>query len=481
MQRALGWQWQWSYGDPLQGAEQPPLYLSYSPQLSAIYWVYCGATGMYTIDEGWNHADITPAGGISTVKPNDWSGGNLNGIAVFNNPSNDATHWFLGIGATALTLPGLRAGTRYAIMRPFKYHLIGMGVADGTGTYPDAIQWSDAADPGQIPQTWNPAADNEAGDNILADENGAIVDGLGLRDSFFIYKTDSVYEMSYIGGVEVFRFNKVFSSTGALAKDCVARVKGTHVVLGAGDVYQHDGQNFTSIVESKVRDQLFSVIDQVNYVNSFVAFNEATDEVWICIPSTGNEWPNVALVWDLTTSEWGFRDIPSCSTIAPGIATPKGAVENEAWDDDNQAWNDDSTVWLQQTITQSDDSLVMADVVNSKFYLAETGNTADGIAYDSGVSVFGMDLGDPEHIKAVRRVYFRMNAPANQEYTATIYSQQSPATEPRVEQTLTFTPNKEGLPIAANGRYFGVELYTEGVQAWDVSGIDWEYLRRGRF
>jgi len=129
MARASGWQWQW-YIDNTPGSEQgslfAPYYLSYSPQLGLNYWVYAGADGLASIDEGWGHNDITPIAGIVTAGEDSWTGGNLNGIAIFNSPENDALYWYSGLG-TAAVLPGLRPGTRYNVMRPHKYHIIGLG------------------------------------------------------------------------------------------------------------------------------------------------------------------------------------------------------------------------------------------------------------------------------------------------------------------------------------------------------------------
>jgi hypothetical protein len=378
----------------------------------------------------------------------------------------------------------MRAGTRYNIVRPHKYHLIGLGVVDGTGAYEDAVHWSDAADPGKIPQTWVPADDNEAGDNVLADETGKIVDGLSLRDSFFIYKQDAVYEMSYIGGNEVYRFNKVFSSTGALSKHCIARVKGTHVVLGAGDVYQHDGQNYRSLAEGRVRDAIFGVIDNENFTNAFVAYLESDDKVWICFPRQGSTWPDVALIWDPATDAFGIRDIKPCSHMASGVVGPAVVGEDGDWDSDGEAWDDDTTIWLQETLKQSDDSLAMADPVNTRFYVANTGATADGDSYTSGGTVTGLDLGDPSLLKGVRRIYPRIRGGQGATFNLRVLGQDTPGASFRSSPTYTFMLQdieNSGVAVDMNARYIGLTMSTEDNQAWDITGFDVHYLPRGLF
>lgn len=484
MERALGYQWQWSI-DTTPGAEvgalTAPYYLDYSPQLSTSYWVYAGSDAVVVVDDAWGHTDITPIGGLVEVEPGEWSGGNLNGIAILSSPNNNPIYWSSG-EVQAQVLPGLRAGTRYNILRPFKYHLIGMGVLSGDGTFEDALHWSDAADPGAVPDTWVPADDNEAGDNVLADETGKIIDGLSLRDSFFIYKQDAVYEMSYTGGLEVFRFTKVFRNAGALGKNCVVRVKGTHVVLGAGDIYQHDGQNYRSLGEGRVKKAVFGAIDTLNFERSFVCYLESENKVWICFPREGSDWPDTAVIWDPDTDAFGVRDIKPCSLIAPGVAGPPSVGAEEAWDDDGKTWNTDSSSWLQATIVQSQDSLVMADPVNSRFYVANTGTTADGDDYDSSLSVYGLDLGDPSVLKAVRRMRLRMQAPDSQSFALTVFGQDSPDDPPRQGPVVLFKgPQKEGIPVNINTRYLGFELRTQDALQWQCSGVDVSHFPRGPF
>lgn len=456
----------------------PPYYLQYTPQLSNPFWIYCGTSGIATIDATGAHVDRTPAELTEPVGPNEWTGGNLNGIAVINAQENDPFYWFDG-QATAEVLPGLRPNTRYRVMRPFKYHLIGLNYTDGVGNYDDALQWSDAADPGQLPATWLPADDNEAGDNILADENGAIIDGQALRDSFFIYKQNSVYEMLYTGGNEVFRFVKVFGTTGLLTRNCIARVKGTHVLLGNGDIYQHDGQNVKSIIDGKLRRAFFATIDQQNYQASFVVYLEQDEEVWFCVPTTGNTRPNLALVWNAITGDFGYRAIPEADFAAAGVVGAQ--EEEEIWEGDDQAWDDDTSTWLQQTLSATEDSIVLADSLANTLNLASDSNQANGEPYSSGVSVWGLDLGDPSHLKAVRRLWPRVNAPMDTVFTVTMYAQDSPIAPKRLVQTFSYSPTDSGVAVDCNGRFVGWDFETDAQVEWDIAGFDVEYLTRGLF
>ena len=475
MERALGYQE--VFPTPLF----PPYFLMSTPQLGAPYWIYGGSTQLGVINSTGTHTEVTPAGGLPNPIPeNGWSGDNLNGIAVVNSIENGPYYWFDGIaGGDALELPGQRVGTRYRIIRSFKYHLIGLGVSDGSGDFFDSLHWSNAADPGQVPDTWVPATDNEAGDNVLADERGAIVDGMTLRDAFYIYKQDSIYEMVYVGGQSVFGFRKVFGTVGALAPNCVARVKGTHVVLGNGDIYRHDGQNVTSIVDGRIRDRFFATLDDANFQNSFVVYLEPREEVWFCVPTTGSTRPNLALVWNVTTDELGYRLIPDADFAAAGVI---GEVASpETWDEQAQTWDSSTKVWFDQTINQTEDAVMIADAVKQKFFLANSTPLADGETYRARVSKFGMSLDDPTRDKAIRRIWPRINADPEQVFKMDLINQRDPMAGTELLGTVEFKPGRDGVAVNVNARYLGLRIYSDEAKTWDIGGIDIGYLPRGNF
>lgn len=460
-----------------------PYFLLYSPQITVPHWIYAGLNNVAVIDEAGAHTDITPTPAPQPIAANGWTGGNLNGIACINSIANPPYFWHDGLGGAAQALPGQRsASTRYRILRPFKYHLIGLGVITATTDLPDELHWSDAADPGQVPATWVPGPDNEAGDNVLSDENGAIIDGLALRDAFYIYKEDSVYEMTYVGGSSVFRFRKVFGTTGVLAANCIVRVGGSHVVLGNGDIYQHDGQNMKSIVDARVKEAFFAGIDNTAYATSFVCYNEPRNEVWFCVPAEGATAPNVAMVWNVTTDEIGYTVIPTADYGAPGIVTDDGSgIAVDDWDTDTQSWADDITVWNGKEFSAVEDVILLADAVNSKLYLTNTGTTKNGQGYSSGVTRLGLDLGSPGREKGIRRIWPKINAPADTVFNLRLFNQRSPAADQSQIVNRSFTNGPDGVAVNGNARYMGIEISTQESVAWDISGFDVEFSDQGHF
>lgn len=455
-----------------------PIWLMYAEQLGQPYWIYSGSQNMGVVDSSNNHSLIW-AGIPVSVPQGGFTGGVLNGIAIVNGEDNSPRYWYSAIpGGVALELPGLRGGITYRAVRTHRSHIFGMNVVGGSPDLPDEIHWSDGAPAGDVPQTWVPAADNEAGDAILADDGGQIVDGLTLRDSFMIYKRDSVWQADYVGGSLVYAFRKVFSNTGILARNCVVRVKGTHVVLGNGDIYQHDGQNIQSIVDEKVRRSFFEAINTDTAEHSFVVYNEPSEEVWFCAPRVGESVPNIALVWDVVTGEFGYRELPGVNFAAPGIVVDE--TESNDWDGAQGAWDEQSQRWNAGLFRVVEDSILMADASDTRLLLADSGLTAAGLPYTSAVAKYAMLL-DTHRQKAVRRIWPHIDSPEGATFKLELYDQKSPHSKLTVLGSKTFQNTDEGVPVTVNARYLGIRISTEESIDWSVAGFDVEYLPRGRF
>ncbi|AYJ85531.1 hypothetical protein D3Y57_05480 [Sphingomonas paeninsulae] len=103
--------------------------------------------------------------------------------------------------ATFITLPNWAPSDRTRTIRAFKDFVLALNVTKAGVEYPSMVKWSDITGYGSVPGSWDPTiTTNSAGENILSDMQGPILDGRALRDNFFIYGRNEVWAMSYIGG-----------------------------------------------------------------------------------------------------------------------------------------------------------------------------------------------------------------------------------------------------------------------------------------
>lgn len=422
-----------------------PYWLLSWPQVTNYVWLYAGLDKVYTVFNT-THTDITRLAGDYTGTADDlWNGVLFGGVPVINNGVDNPQSWD-GTG-NLQDLPNWPSGTKCKVMRGFKQFLIALNILKGGGAdyYPYMVKWSDLADPGTVPTSWDetdPAT--LAGENVLTDTGGFIIDGLALNDTFLIYKEDAVYSMRYSGGTYVWTFTKLFESFGAIAQRCIANFEGQHFVVSYGDILIHNGQAARSVIDSHLRKWLFNgELDSNNRDKVFVAPNYAYNEMWVCYPDTSalNGLPNKALVWNWKEGTWGQRDLPDVAHIAHGLIDVGEA--SPIIDTVTTIINDDTNLIDGQPYSRTELRLLAADPTNTKLYWMDNGNTFNGalvpfVAEKIGLDISGKDYKgnitiDPTTTKFIRAVYPKLFNDTTGTIAVYVGSQKS------VEDTVTWS------------------------------------------
>lgn len=447
------------------------------------YWLYFGDDTIYAASTG-THTDITPTVFTGTTKANQWTLSVLNGIPVACNGIDPPIYWDFDPLNKMQTLPGWTPGTVAGGIRAHRYNLFAYNVQKTEGTFPEQILWSNSAEPGAIPTSWTAAATNDAGDTILAETPGSIVEAAGLRSSMVFYKQHSCYAADFVGGNEVYSFRKLFATTGTLSKNCVAEHNGMHYLFGDGDIFMTDGNTGQSIVDSRMRRFIFNQLDSSNYESVFVAKYTAKDEVWFCFPTAGNKYCNVALVVDTGSGKaLGVRDLPRVSCAATGLIND--TATSQRWDDQTVTWSEMSTLWNQQTFVESEDALVIGSPdestpANSKMYQIDTGDSFDGTEIVANVGKHHMAFDDPTRVKFVRRVTPHIDAADGTEVSFRIGSSSNSQGPITWATTQTYTVGGRGfIDTLIQGKFISIEFFTTGGAQWTISSFEVEAELRG--
>jgi hypothetical protein len=229
-----------------------------------------------------------------------WSGGSINGIFFLNNPVNGLYYWNGDLATRLRKMPG--SGV-YAAVRAFKNYLVWLTVR--------AVGWSDATEPGAIPLYWaSPAAPATAvrdeGYQPLSETQGALVDCLPLGDANIIYGRDSRYVMRYIGGNDVFSFQRMPGNDGVRAVSCVVDTPKGHIFLTQNlDVKIHSGGGCQSLAEGRVRTLLNTMVTAYRQ-RAFLCVNPPFNEVWVFFnTANASGHADVALLWNWNDDTWG--------------------------------------------------------------------------------------------------------------------------------------------------------------------------------
>lgn len=444
------------------------------------YWVYAGLTKLVAVQNDV-HTDITRASGAYTgADTNRWNGGVLSGVLVVNNGKDVPQFWGGNPATKAADLTAWPATLRAKIIRPFRNFVFALSTIDNGTALPYCVRWSHPADPGTIPTSYDIAdPTKDAGQFDLADTDDRIVDGVPLGQAMIVYKENSIWQLDYLGSPQIWGSKPVDKTVGALGQDCVVSHPGGHAILTQGDVVNFDGSTVRSIADGKVRRWLFDNLNADTYQRCFAVANFRRNEAWFCIPRTGSNWPDTALIWNWKDGTWGIRDMAQASTAAAGtIVYDLG----NAWSSDQDPWDADDTAWNQYEYTQATPRVIVASAVNSTLVLLDSGKTFEGTPMVSRVEKTGMSFDAPEQIKCCMGVRPRVDAQKGTTISVYVGSQDD------LEDPIDWTdaiPFTVGTDLQADcevsGRYLAVRFESTGIVSWRLKQFDMDVTVLGGY
>lgn len=232
--------------------------------------------------------------------------------------------------ATFVPLTNWDPSWRCTVLRPYKDFLVALDVRKGAVEYPQMVKWSDITQYGDAPPSWDATlTTNSAGENVLNEMKGSLLDGHVLRDTFMLYSENEVWAMTYTGGGFIFDFRKRFDDVGVIAPNCVVEVDGRHFVFDRNDIIVHDGASKSSIVHGKNKDFIFNGLVRSIQHLCFVTHNPALNEILFNYPSqdalAGFTSPttgcNRAAVYNYRRDSWTFYDLPNVNSATYAAIT----------------------------------------------------------------------------------------------------------------------------------------------------------------
>jgi hypothetical protein len=434
------------------------------------YWLIFESDGTAWYIEGNNATQMDNALLSAVTDPWRHSSALLNGVPIYSNGNDEPVFWG---GGNLATLTDWTATESCEFIAVSKFHIFALDISGPGGDFPSLLKWSAAAEPGTIPNSWTPAANNEAGSVELSDSPGALLCAYPLRDALIIYKRSAMYSAQYVGGNNKFQFRKVQSSSGALTRRSVCDINGKHFVISDGDILVTDGTNRQSVGEGRVKDYFFNQLDSDNYLNTFCSYNRAKDEVLIGFPTAGSEFANSALVYDVQRNSFGVRSLPNV------VHAPVGYVNDTSpsntWADRTDTWADAVDKWGSSSVAAATDRVVL---IHTDEMVEQ--DTLDAVAVNASLSKYDMTFGQAERVKFVRRLHIR--AAANY---GTLLVRVGGKMEPNDATTwsneVSITDPEQVVNLFAVGRYISVEVRSIDSTVWEITALEIEAEIRGYF
>jgi hypothetical protein len=451
------------------------------------YWLYAGQKKIYatTIKSGAAvHTNLTRQTAGADVDysgaPNAWTSAVLSGIPILNNGVDVPQRWNLDPAARFQQLDNWPSTMRCKSLRVYRNFLVALGVSKAGKDFPYMVKWSSPADPGGVPVTWDEAdPTQDAGETDLAEGGDQVVDGLQLRDSFMIYKQQSVWRMDFIGGAYVFSFRKVLGVSGAMNRNCIVEVDGYHVVLTGSDVVVHDGTTATQVLDKVARRALFQDMDIAYNDRAFVFKNPFLNEVYICYVPVGSSVPNKALVWNYKDRTVSYRDMPNVHHAG------YGPVDNSlggSWGSDTDSWESDLTAWNGPDFTPRLTRVLMASD-DGFLYMLDASASFAGKQPEAYLERRGLSFGEADYTKRLTCILARITGNAGLTVKIKVGGHMTdPYADPEypveIEHVIGETVRADCI---VNFRYLAIRFESGTAAQWRLDSYDMEMQRGSRF
>lgn len=371
------------------GGERKLININVKPKYHYVYTPPTGSETYFVVSDGYKLHGYGLDGSfvdLLTGQGGDALGGavtftTLNGILVCNSTTNGA--WFvdLDIGQNELILqplPGWGIDWRCEHIVAYKYYLVALGASISTGEkFPFYVRWSNSADPGSIPSTWEILASNDAGDNQLADTDGKIITGVKVGNSLWIVKEDAIYAMNWVGGQYIFQFTKLTGNIGSRLIQGATEFGNGIALLGMDDIYFFDGANIRSLVSNKIKKRLFSLLGPDKWKNAQISSCYNRSRLLVAAPrAAADDTLYDMLIFNSYDQAWSHKLLYTGYGFDESFIKPlANAQDPTRWDDKVGTWDDDlEGSWNKGDFDAYEKQLILykADPLNSTQYWIET-------------------------------------------------------------------------------------------------------------
>lgn len=461
-----------AYGTPTVA----PYHIQHTVTADGDPWViYAGLADVYTYYAN-THTKITRTlTAYAATADNVWTSSILGGIAILND-GVDVPQYTANATTQLTSLTAWPSTWTCASLRSFREFLVAIDMTEGGVNYPQKLRWSHPADPGSLPSSWDETdTTKDAGYKAFSETPGILLDSMPMGAVNVVYKSDSAYAMQYIGGQYVFSFNKLFDE-GIVGRNAIGEVNGSHVIVTPNDILMHTGSNPQSLLHKKLRNEIYNSITQTHRHRIRVAVDRNKYQVWVCIPTDGTGWLDTAWIWNWRDNTWAKMALPAATCISVGGGVGASMLWSEAsltWDAITGVWNDTRGVTSQ---------VLLGSASNTKLYAMNSGNQFDGSNFTNEVQRTGIDFGDANSIKVIRKLRPHFNGMTNgTQVTISVGSQEYPDSAVTwKDMTYTIGTTKEVWPLV-RGRYLAWKASMSANDAMELESLEFDVVKNGMY
>jgi len=366
-----------------------------------------GTGVFYDVGSGW--IDISPSY-FSIVDSPDWTMEQYGDSFILCSPDDEPMIFVAGtLEVQQFTdwPSGYRSGRIFA----YKNFLVAVNVSVGGDDQGGLVVWSDVVLDGDVVNVeWSNLTTNLAGENILPDGSGKVIEGGVLRDSAILYTDTTVWQMNLTNTVAgttplVFNFRRVFADDGILAPRCFVEVGGMHYVIGFNRIYVHDGFNRKSISDNRVNAFFYSRLGTEGF--AYVMHYPRPQEIVFAFATRELDQASEALVYNYqydVWSRWVFSEDEGVFRYM--IVGPKFDQNVPSWANVVGTWADfNATTWDQLFPNLREQIAYGLDTVGQRILMADSDTENTETPFTLTIQRSDLDLDEVfQQVQTIRHI-----------------------------------------------------------------------------
>lgn len=268
-------------------------------------------------------ADVSKAGGYSTVNDQRWSAAVFGARVLMTNFADPIQSFIIGTSSNFADLAAAAPRARYlAVVRDW---LVAGNTFDAVnGSQPQRVWWPAIDDPTNwpTPGTSTAAAVQSDFQDLVGDAGWVqgIVGNLGTADGA-VFQERGIVRMNYVGPPAIFSFTTAEGARGTPAPGSIAQLGAIVYYLGEDGFYAFDGSRSTPIGANKIDKTFFADLDQSYFYRIASAVDPINKLCLWAYPGIGNSGgnPNRILAYNWSLDRFTISDL-SCELICRSLS-----------------------------------------------------------------------------------------------------------------------------------------------------------------
>ena len=420
--------------------------------LDGTFRFYAGTQTALYQDASTTWTDRSAGGGYTGSSTSRWRFASFGAYIVAANYV-DATQV-----ATTAAFAALAGAPKAAIVESAELFVFAFNTSDGTYGTTQYDRWWCCARGDHT--DWTPAVATGSATGRLIDGAGPITGAKRLGSQIVAYKEQATYIGTYVGGNEIWNWQRLPGNAGALNHECIALIQDgdtpAQVFIGKDDIWFFDGSRPMSI-GAPLREWLFADLDMALAYKICSAVDQHNARVWWFYPGRGGAGAiNRSICWNWKSRRWGIgtgETIEFAGTYqAAGVTWGGLGALYSTWQDFPDAPYD--TAFLPSTVH-----------VPCRFDTSHLLATLTGTPATSRLVL--NDIGTDDAISYVHRVRPRFVSGSP---TGTLYHYYRDGMGDAWTQGATSTMGSKRFDFGWSARWHRLQMDFSG--AWEMSGAE---------